>query len=203
MKVVVGLGNPGFEYENTRHNVGFWFIDYLAHRYGFDDFLRVNTCLVTEGLAEGLPFLLVKPILYMNRSGQAISALWRAKPFNLDNLLVCYDDVALPVGTLRIRARGSAGGHNGMDSIIEALGTEDCARLRFGVAGAKLTEELTDYVLSPFAGREEDAVLDRFEDAAASVKTIFTEGLEKAMSLFNSKYPPEDTAGSQKPEARS
>ena len=142
---------------------------------------------MAEGCAEGLQILLVKPILYMNLSGQALSTLWRSRPFNLENLLVCYDDVALAAGTIRIRARGSAGGHNGMASVIEALGSEECARLRFGVGGEEVPAELTDYVLGPFTPEEENRVLDRFNDAAAAVKIIFTENIKKAMNLYNPK----------------
>jgi PTH1 family peptidyl-tRNA hydrolase len=185
--VVVGLGNPGPEYENTRHNVGFWFVDYLAHKFEFNDFSRNSNCLVAEGSIDGREFLLVKPILFMNRSGVALSALWRRRPFELDNLLVCYDDADLAVGSLRIRPGGSAGGHNGLKSIIEALGTNECARLRFGIAGERMPSELTGYVLDEFEQHEEDAVLDRFDDAVDAVLTFFKDGIETAMSRFNSR----------------
>lgn len=185
--MVVGLGNPGAEYENTRHNVGFWFVDYLAHKLGFDDFRRTSNCLVTAGQAEGLGLLLVKPILYMNRSGHALSALWRREPFRLENMLVCYDDADLPVGAIRIRPRGSAGGHKGLKSIIEALGTDECARLRFGVAGERVSADMAEYVLSEFDPAEEDAVLDRFDDAIEAALVFFTEGAETAMNRFNSR----------------
>lgn len=182
----MGLGNPGPDYENTRHNVGFWFVDYLAHKLGLDDFSRSANCLVTEGAAEGLEILFVKPILFMNRSGVALSALWRRRPFKLENLIVCYDEADLPAGTIRIRPRGSAGGHKGLKSIIEALGTDECTRLRFGVAGERVSGDLADYVLDPFEPEEEDAVLDRFEDAAEAVFVAFRDGIEAAMSRFNS-----------------
>lgn len=183
----MGLGNPGPEYENTRHNVGFWFVDYLAHKLGFADFSRTANCLVTGGSAEGFDFLFVKPILYMNRSGVALSALWRRKPFKLENLLVCYDDADLPAGTIRIRPGGSAGGHKGLKSIIETLGTDQCARLRFGVAGERISGDLADYVLSPFEPHEEDAVLDRFDEAADALFCFYKEGIETAMSRFNAR----------------
>lgn len=187
LRVVVGLGNPGPEYEDTRHNVGFWFVDYMAHKLGFDDFTRTANCLVSEGKAGGFDLLFVKPTLYMNRSGVALSTLWRRKPFMLENLLVCYDEADLPAGTIRIRPGGSAGGHKGLKSIIEALGTDQCARLRFGVAGEHVSGDLADYVLSPFEAEEEDAVLDRFDDAADAVISFFTDGIEAAMSRFNSR----------------
>lgn len=185
--MVVGLGNPGPDYENTRHNVGFWFVDFLAHKLRFDDFSRNSNCLVTEGSAEGFDFLFVKPILYMNRSGVALSALWRRRPFRLENLLVCYDDAALPAGKIRIRPGGSAGGHNGLKSVIEALGSDECARLRFGVAGENIPADLTDYVLGEFEQHEEDAVLDRFDDGAEAVMTFYKDGIETAMGRFNSR----------------
>jgi PTH1 family peptidyl-tRNA hydrolase len=184
---VAGLGNPGAEYENTRHNVGFWFADYLAHKLGFDDFTRTANCLVTGGPAEGLEFLIVKPLLYMNRSGVALSTLWRRRPFKLDNLLVCYDEADLPAGTIRLRPGGSAAGHKGLKSVIEALGTDQCARLRFGVAGEKIPGELADYVLGPFEPAEEDAVLERFDDAVEAVITACKDGIETAMSRFNQR----------------
>ena len=121
----------------------------------------------------------------MNRSGQALTLLWRERPFKPENMLVCYDDAALSVGKIRLRAHGSAGGHKGMASVLEALGNESCARLRFGVAGEKLPEELTDYVLSPFDPAEEEAVLERFPDALEAVKVYLSEGIEPAMCRFN------------------
>ena len=129
--------------------------------------------------------MLIKPVLFMNRSGQALTFLWRERPFKPENMLVCYDDAALSVGKIRLRAHGSAGGHKGMASVLEALGNESCARLRFGVAGEKLPEELTDYVLSPFDPAEEEAVLERFPDALEAVKVYLSEGIEPAMSRFN------------------
>ena len=129
--------------------------------------------------------MLVKPVLYMNRSGQALTLLWRKRPFKPENMLVCYDDASLTVGKIRLRAHGSAGGHKGMVSVLEVLGEESCARLRFGVGGEKLPEELTDYVLSPFDPAEEEAVLERFPDALEAVKVYLSEGIEPAMSRFN------------------
>ncbi len=165
--------------------MGFWFIDYLAHELGFSDFLGEDSCLVTEGSALDKRLLLVKPVLYMNHSGQALTLLWRERQFNPENMLVCYDDAALPVGKIRLRARGSAGGHKGMVSVLEALGEDTCARLRFGVAGEQMPEELTDYVLSPFEPAEEKAVLDRFAEAFEAVKVFLSEGIESAMNRFN------------------
>ena len=179
------MGNPGAEYENTRHNVGFWFVDYLAHKFQFADFSRSGPCLCTEGCHGDLKLLLVKPILYMNRSGLALTGLWRQRPFLTENLLVCYDDLALPAGKIRLRGRGTAGGHKGMASILEALGTEQCARLRFGVGNENIPPDRSQFVLEPFAREEEDAVLDRFEDAAAAVLAALTEGIEKAMGRYN------------------
>ena len=165
--------------------MGFWFVDYLAHELGFDDFIREASCLVAEGSALGRRLLLVKPVLHMNRSGLALTFLWRERPFKTENMLVCYDDAALPVGKIRLRARGSAGGHKGMASVLEALGDEACARLRFGSAGEDVPGELTDYVLSPFTQDEEEAVLERFPDALEAVKVYLSEGIESAMNRFN------------------
>lgn len=183
--VVAGLGNPGPRYENTRHNVGFWFVDYLAHCLDFGDFTREGACLVTGGPTWGLNLLLVKPHLYMNRSGQALSALWKQRPFESNNLIVCFDDVALEPGRIRLRARGTAGGHNGMSSIIEAMGTTEIARLRFGVGGPDADTGLAEHVLDEFRAEEENAVLDRFPDAVEALRVALTESMEQAMSRFN------------------
>lgn len=165
--------------------MGFWFIDYLAHELEFGDFAREASCLISEGSFLDKSIALVKPVLYMNRSGQALSMFWRVRPFNPANMLICYDDVALPAGKIRLRARGSAGGHKGMISVLEALGGDACARLRFGVGGEQVPEELTDYVLSPFEQAEEEAVLDRFPEALEAVKVFLGEGIDQAMNRFN------------------
>ncbi len=185
-RVVVGLGNPGAEYENTRHNVGFWFVDYLAHQLRLPDMVREGSCLVTAGQWEGAELLVVKPLLYMNRSGHALARLWRERPFRLEELLVCYDEADLPAGRIRIRGKGSAAGHRGMSSVLEVLGTREVARLRFGVGGAELPRgELADFVLGPFRPEEENAVLDRFPDALEAVRVFYTAGIEAAMGRFN------------------
>ena len=165
--------------------MGFWFIDYLAHKFDFGDFFQESSCLVSEGEVLDKRLLLVKPIIFMNRSGRALSLLWRERPFKLENILVCYDDVALPAGKIRLRASGSAGGHKGMISLLEALGENTCARLRFGIGGENIPEELSEYVLSPFEEAEEKAVLDRFPDALEAVKLFLAEGIEPAMNRFN------------------
>lgn len=190
LKVIAGLGNPGMEYENTRHNAGFWFVDYLAHRLDFPDFVREgSTYMVSRGNLGSHPLLIVKPMLYMNRSGIALSELWKRNPFDPLNLLICYDDAALECGKIRLRPKGSAGGHNGIKSVIEALGNDHCPRLRIGVAGASRPEPgepLADYVLSEFDNQEEeDAVLDAFPRAQEAVKSWLDDGMEIAMNRYN------------------
>lgn len=165
--------------------MGYWFVDYLAHELGLGDFFQESSCLVSEGEVLDKKLLLVKPFLYMNRSGRALSLLWRKQPFKLENILICYDDVALPAGKIRLRSGGSAGGHKGMISVLDALGEDTCARLRFGIGGENIPEELSDYVLSPFEDTEEKAVLDRFPDALEAVKLFLAEGIEPAMNRFN------------------
>ena len=190
LKVIAGLGNPGVEYENTRHNAGFWFVDYLAYKLDFPDFVREgSTYMVSRGELGSHPLLIVKPMLYMNRSGIALSELWKRDPFDPANLLVCYDDTALECGKIRLRPKGSAGGHNGIKSVIEALGSDHCPRLRIGVGGASLPEpgeSLADYVLSEFDNqKEEDAVLDTFPLAQDAVKCWLDDGMEIAMNRYN------------------
>jgi len=183
----VGLGNPGPEYEGTRHNAGFLLADHLASRWQAPGFRRDGASRTTKVVREGQPVWLVKPQTYMNRSGVALEP-FRTRP-GFDpavHLLVLVDDVALPPGRFRLRGAGSAGGHNGLKSIEAALRRQDYARLRIGV-GAKPPEwsDLADWVLSRFAA-EERAELDRLLDPMAeAVECWLAEGIEIAMTRFN------------------
>jgi PTH1 family peptidyl-tRNA hydrolase len=185
-RAIVGLGNPGPEYERTRHNAGWILLDHLAARGGFAPFRRGDQALVTTGTLDGVPVRLVKPTTYMNLSGQALRGLRSPDWDPTTDLLVLVDEVALPLGTIRLRAGGSAGGHNGLRSIEAALRSREYPRLRIGV-GPKPPEwdDLADFVLSSF-GREErrafDAELDRMADA---VTCWATEGIEAAMNRYN------------------
>jgi PTH1 family peptidyl-tRNA hydrolase len=185
-RLIVGLGNPGPEYEHTRHNVGFWVVDAVAEtaRAAFRHDGRANA-MVAQGRTRGRPLTLAKPLTFMNRSGQSVKHLVRRFSLSPRNLLVVYDDLNLDVGRLRLRERGSAGGHNGMQDIIDRLGTDDFPRLRLGIGSDYGRGQQSEYVLSPFDADQEpliDEALDRAHDA---VITFVTDGVVTAMNRFN------------------
>jgi len=190
LKVILGLGNPGREYAATRHNVGWWLIDHLADVWHFDRWKKDGDSLVANGTVNGTKARLVKPQTFMNLSGQALKNYVR-RPFwsAPKDLLVVVDEVQLPVGRYRIRARGSAGGHNGLKSVEQALGTQDYARLRIGVGPSEerkgIYKDLADFVLAPFARDERDDVLALLPQLTATTETWLSEGVEKAMNLHN------------------
>jgi PTH1 family peptidyl-tRNA hydrolase len=187
MKLIVGLGNPGREYRDTRHNVGFMVVDEIARRHGID--WASGPSQITETLigkrfgAE--PMMLAKPLTYMNNSGDAVAGLVRYFDVNHDDLFVVVDEAALPFGRLRARARGSAGGHNGLKSIIERLGTTEFSRLRLGVGRGDGRRDLADHVLARFE-RGEQADLETLITRAADAAEMFAaEGISKVMNAFN------------------
>jgi len=191
MKVIVGMGNPGPEYERTRHNVGWWVVDHLADVWRFEGWKKDGDARVVSGNVGGQRIRLVKPLTYMNLSGSAIRPYLRREGFNAANdLLIVIDEVAIPVGTFRIRARGSAGGHNGLKSIEAVVGSQDYPRLRLGVGPEdprRRHGDLADYVLSDFGKRDEKLVRATFDDVTALVETWLTDGAEAAMNKFNRK----------------
>ena len=197
MKVILGLGNPGREYEATRHNVGWWLIDHLADVWRFDGWKKDSESRVSDGLVAGEKVRLVKPQTYMNLSGQALKNYLRVENWRAaDDLLVVSDEVQIPVGRFRIRAHGSAGGHNGLKSIEAALGDQAYARLRIGVGPSEerkgIFPSLTNFVLAPFARDEREDVLGLLPDLTAAVETWLREGVERAMNLYN-RAPPTDS----------
>jgi len=186
VKVVCGLGNPGPEYDDTRHNVGWWLVDRLALDWKLGPFRRRGPSVIAEGRVGGHDVLLVKPQTYMNRSGGALAALRRTEEFDpAGDLLVVVDDAAIDVGRLRFRPSGSAGGHNGLKSIEASLGTRDYARLRIGVGPVPPGVDMADFVLSPMKRADEEAVLERLDVAVEGVRTWLDEGIEAAMSRHN------------------
>jgi PTH1 family peptidyl-tRNA hydrolase len=190
MKVILGLGNPGREYAATRHNVGWWLIDHLADVWRFDGWKKDGDSHVSNGVVAGVKTRLVKPQTFMNLSGQALKTYVR-RPFwsAAKDLLVVVDEVQLPVGRFRIRARGSAGGHNGLKSVERTLLTQEYARLRIGVGPGEEAKgiygDLADFVLAPFARIERDEVLDLLPEMGAACETWLTDGVEKAMNRHN------------------
>lgn len=184
--MVVGLGNPGARYERTRHNVGFEVADELARRAQgrFRRSWRAHAawCGVEVG---GEEFLLVKPQTYMNRSGTAVAQVLRRKGLGPADLVVVVDDADLGVGQLRVRSKGSAGGHKGLKSIVAALGTEEFVRVRVGIGGGGAGGDLVDHVLSGFSAEERAVMKAAVARAADAVIGIARDGVDKAMNSFN------------------
>jgi PTH1 family peptidyl-tRNA hydrolase len=186
MHLIVGLGNPGSEYEWTRHNVGFMLIDKLAADAGVVVKRRECRSLVGGGLIEGERSKLVKPQTFMNLSGEAVACLGAKDELDEvgKSLIVISDDLALPFGTIRLRARGSAGGHNGLKSIIASLGTNEFMRLRIGIQPDHPVSEARKFVLDEFAPAERRALKEILDRSADAVCTVLREGIVKAMSLY-------------------
>jgi len=187
MKLIVGLGNPGREYRETRHNVGFLVADELARRYQLTLAMapaQVPEAFVAKRYGEE-PLLIAKPLTFMNRSGDAVAALARYYDIGPADLLVVLDETALPFGRLRARARGSAGGHNGLKSIIERLGTMEFARLRLGVGRGDLRRDLADHVLSKFEPGERAGLEEFIARAADAAEMFAVEGIGKVMNTYN------------------
>jgi PTH1 family peptidyl-tRNA hydrolase len=190
LKVIVGLGNPGREYAATRHNVGWWLIDHLADVWHFDGWKKSGDSHVANGTVGGVKVRLMKPQTFMNLSGQALKNYVR-RPFwsAAKDLLIVVDEVQIPVGRTRLRARGSAGGHNGLKSVEHSLGTQEYARLRIGVGPSEerkgIYGDLADFVLAPFARDEREDVLALMPMLTATVERWVHDGVDKAMSLYN------------------
>ena len=185
--LIVGLGNPGKEYEWTRHNLGFMLIDKLAHDEGIVVGRRECSSLVGLGRIEGTATKLAKPQTFMNLSGHAVSCLLAKiqSESPLEQLLVISDDLALPLGAIRIRERGSAGGHNGLKSIIAATGTNEFLRLRIGILPEHPISDTRQFVLDSFPRSERTVVAEVLEQGANAIRTIIRDGALKAMSEFN------------------
>lgn len=183
--LIVGLGNPGREYRETRHNVGFMLIDRLCERLGVSLTRMQSKALIGVGTLEGHKIILAKPQTFMNLSGQSVSGLVRFYKVPLANLIVAHDDLDIPLGTLRIRPGGGSAGQKGMASIIQQLGTQDFARLRIGIGRPPGRMDPSAYVLEKFMGEERntlDLVMDR---AIAAIEIFVRDGLEAAMTQFN------------------
>jgi PTH1 family peptidyl-tRNA hydrolase len=188
MKLIVGLGNPGIEYQFTLHNFGFLAVDRIAERYGAHIGNRRCRALTGKAVVEGSESLLAKPETFMNLSGLSVRELvgeYEIEP--VKDLIVIYDDLDLPFGTLRVRTKGGAGGHHGMESIIGALGTQDFARIRLGISPERPIGDGAKYVLSQFKKSQYTVVDEVLDSAADAVKVLLTEGPAAAMNRFNRK----------------
>jgi len=186
VKVVAGLGNPGFEYDATRHNVGWWLLDRLAYEWDFPLFQKEGRALTSEGSRGDEQYRLMKPVTYMNRSGQGLTALATLSNFHPEkDLLVVVDDAALEVGRVRFRASGSPGGHKGLKSVSLALGSDDFPRVRIGVGIPPAGLDMSDWVLSPMDSADEDVILGLLPELVKGVEVWGTGGIEAAMNGFN------------------
>lgn len=190
MFVIAGLGNPGKEYENTRHNAGFSVIDRIADKYNISVTEKSHKALIGKGVIEGNKVILVKPVTYMNNSGEALREITDYYKVDSESeLIVIYDDISLDVGMLRIRDKGSAGGHNGIKSIINHLGTQKFMRIKVGV-GDKIPEmDLADHVLGHFSKEDKVLMDESFIRAGEACVMLLSGEMEKAMNVYNRKVP--------------
>lgn len=193
MYIIAGLGNPGKKYENTRHNMGFMAVDFLAEKYD----IKVNKlkfrALTGEGRIAGQKVLLIKPQTYMNLSGESVRMAleyYKAEP---EDLIVIYDDVDIPTGTVRIRKKGSAGTHNGMKNILYHIQSEDFPRIRVGIGSGK-KEDMIDYVTGGIPKSEATILIEAVEKAACGAACIVEKGIEKAMNEYNKRPEKEKKA---------
>jgi PTH1 family peptidyl-tRNA hydrolase len=185
MRLIVGLGNPGYEYYLTPHNLGFMAVDRLAEESGVELARREAQTLTGSAQIDGVDVLLVKPQTYMNLSGMAVARLVEKYGLDVGDLIVLVDDVDLPLGSLRIRPRGSAGGHNGLKSIIGALDSGDFVRVRMGVRPNEPIEDMVSHLLSRFRPSDLETVAEMLDRACEAVHVLLKEGSQKAMNRFN------------------
>ena len=187
MYLIVGLGNPGREYEHTRHNAGFDAIDVLAGKLGADVKDKKHKGLCGKGMIAGEKVILLKPQTFMNLSGESVRAAADFYKIDAEHMIVLYDDIDLDVGKLRVRAKGSAGGHNGIKNIIAHMGTQEFPRVRIGVGAKPDRMDLADYVLGRFSQVERPVMEDAFEEAAEAAIAVVEDGIDAAMNRFNRK----------------
>lgn len=188
MYIIAGLGNPGAEYSNTRHNAGFMAIDEIAKKAGISVTEKKHKALIGKGVFAGQKVVLVKPQTYMNLSGESIRAVtdyYKVDP--VSELIVLSDDIDLDVGNIRIRPKGSAGGHNGLKNIIAQLGTQDFKRVRIGVGAKKEGRDLVSHVLGKIDKNDAGDFDEAIANTVSAVETIMTDGCEAAMNRYNKK----------------
>ena len=185
MKMIAGLGNPGAEYAHTKHNVGFMLVDALAERLGIDNWRERFNALVGEGRIGAEKVLLVKPLTYMNESGRAIVPLLSWYKLAAEDLIVAHDDMDIPAGMIRLRRKGSAGGHNGIKSILAHLGEEDFARVRLGIGRPLSGWTVVHHVLAPFSEEDVPKIREAIEYLLPAVECIVSDGIDLAMNRYN------------------
>ena len=187
MKVIVGLGNPGKKYDNTRHNIGFEALDYIADKEGISINTGKHKALIGTGYMGGEKVLLVKPQTFMNLSGNAVRYWMQKENIPLENMLIIVDDLALPFGTLRLKSKGSDAGHNGLKHIAAILGTQNYARLRFGIGNDFPKGGQVDFVLGHFTEEDWTTMNERLETAGEIAKSFCLAGIDITMNQFNKK----------------
>lgn len=188
MYIIAGLGNPGRKYENTRHNIGYQVIDELADKHQIKIQELKFKGIMGKGMINGHKVILIKPLTYMNLSGECIGEA--VKFFKIDEtseLIVVADDISLETGQVRMRKKGSAGGHNGLKNIIAHLGHEEFMRIKMGVGEKPSGYDLADYVLGHFSKEENEILSESRKNAVLALETIMDEGIDKAMNLYNTK----------------
>jgi len=184
--LIVGLGNPGSEYENTRHNIGFKILDAFAESLKIY-FLTSRLAFTAKGKIKNKTFFLIKPATFMNLSGKAVNYYLQKEKIAVSNLLIIADDIALPIGKIRMRNKGSDGGHNGLKSIQEILATTDYSRLRFGIGNEFTKGRQVDFVLGEWSAEEQKEISPRIDLAVEAIKSFALMGIEKTMNAYNSK----------------
>ena len=185
MYLIVGLGNPGEKYTFTRHNAGFLSIDYMSQKHNIDVKKIKHKAVIGEGIIAGERVILAKPQTYMNLSGESISEIVSWYKIPNENIIVIYDDISMPTGSIRIREKGSAGGHNGMKSIIQHLSTDVFPRLKIGINAKPDEYDLADYVLGKFTPDEQKILFDTFEKVNEAVKEFISNDIKSAMNKYN------------------
>ncbi|MBE5943374.1 MAG: aminoacyl-tRNA hydrolase [Lachnospiraceae bacterium] len=185
MKIIVGLGNPTREYQGTRHNVGFSVIYNIGDKYNITVDTKKHKALIGKGIIEGEKVILAMPQTYMNLSGESVRELLDYYKCTPEDIIVIYDDISLDVGKLRIRAKGSAGGHNGIKNIIAHLGTQDFPRIKVGVGEKPARMDLADYVLGHFTKEEQPVIRETANMACEAVAVMIKEDIATAMNKFN------------------
>lgn len=185
MYIIVGLGNPTSKYNGTRHNVGFDVITRIADDYNIPLGTRKHKAICGSGYIEGIKVVLVQPQTYMNLSGESVREVLDFYKATTNDLIVIYDDISLDVGKLRLRSKGSAGGHNGIKSIIAHIGTQEFPRIKVGVGDKPTGYDLADYVLSRFTDDEQAILREAIKRSSQAVKTIIADGMESAMNIYN------------------
>ena len=187
MYIIAGLGNPTKTYEGTRHNIGFDMIDAIADKYNIDVTTKKHKALTGKGRIDGVPVILAKPQTYMNLSGESIRDIADFYKIPAENIIIIYDDISLNPGQIRIRKKGSAGGHNGIKNIIAHLGTQEFPRIKVGIGSKPEGWDLADYVLSKYSKAERECLRDAQQDVAGAAALMVHDDVDGAMNQYNGK----------------